>query len=33
MRRAPSKNHTYGNVNRAKTAEELQAEDEEGGEE
>ena len=26
MRRAPSKNHTYGNVNRAKTAEELQAE-------
>lgn len=26
MRRAPGKNHTYGNVNRAKTAEELQAE-------
>ena len=26
MRRAPGKNHTYGNVNRAKTAEELHAE-------
>ena len=26
MRRAPGKNHTYGNINRAKTAEELKAE-------